>query len=514
MIEFSNFSIPLLLGYAELHYHLKYLYPKYYIKQPEIIADCPIRVIKNKDNVLPILLIIKDSNKFPILLKSIKVTIKYADKKIEEFFPKTKKIEQSYYSETIKCNLGIIESEQNLKVIVEINISCLGKDYTIINDNCPGLDKKPFTCYYANAALPYPNGWYAGDPHCHTIYTADQVEFGADIKSTKTMAKAMGLSWFFVTDHSYDLDDSLNDCTKNDVNLPKWNMMKADCVEEDESDFRVVPGEEVSIGNKNGENVHLLVINKNEFIHGSGDSAEIWFKNKPEHCLNELKNETEDEIYIAAHPNDKVPFMQKLTLRRGSWHTEDFSDNKIRFMQVINSADISEIKSSIEYWKNLLIQKHKILILAGNDAHGNFNVMRQIQKPFTKLFASDKQVFGRMHTVFHYRNNDPIAGIKNGEMIVSNGPFINFWIKAEAKEFRIGANCSSNFALLFFQVATAKEFGEITKLRLFLGKEDGEQVIEDPQNELEIDLKDILYLRMSIETQKKFVAFTNPIFKI
>ena len=145
----------------------------------------------------------------------------------------------------------------------------------------------------------------------------------------------MGLSWLFVTDHSYDLDDSLTSCTKNDADLPIWNQMQKDVKEYDSNELRIIPGEEVSIGNSKGENVHMLAINHNEFIDGYGDSAEKWFRNKPQHFLNEInKLHKDSNLFIAAHPIEKIPFMQKLTLRRGNWSDEDYQNSGIKFLVI------------------------------------------------------------------------------------------------------------------------------------------------------------------------------------
>ena len=58
--------------YAETHYRLKFVSPLYYKKVPEIIADIPIRIIANKTTNLPILLVVKDADRYPIFYKTNK----------------------------------------------------------------------------------------------------------------------------------------------------------------------------------------------------------------------------------------------------------------------------------------------------------------------------------------------------------------------------------------------------------------------------------------------------------
>jgi len=59
----------------------------------------------------------------------------------------------------------------------------------------------------------------------------------------------------------------------------------------------------------------------------------------PQHKLTEIKEKhTVKNLFIAAHPFEKVPFMQKLTLRRGSWNKVDYKNGGIEFLQIINSS--------------------------------------------------------------------------------------------------------------------------------------------------------------------------------
>jgi hypothetical protein len=510
--SFLEWDFPLLLGYAEIHYHLRFLYPRYYRKEPEIIADVPIRCIKDITPKLPLLIIVKDAHLFPIYMQEIEVEVRGNRTKYFTF-PIQQKINQKYYSQILEIDLEDFEIEQNFQIQVEMKCKIGNKDKIVINDNYPDLKKQPFNCYYAGKKLPFPENWHPGEPHYHSIHTSDQVEFGTDISSTKIIAKAMGLSWFFVTDHSYDLDDCQDNCTQNDPDLPIWHEMKKNCRSNDELDFRVIPGEEISIGNSEGKNVHLLAINNPEFIEGHGDSAERWFHNKPQHSISEIKTKhTNENLFIAAHPFEKIPFLQKLTLRRGSWQIKDYKAGGINFLQVINSAIPSDVYASIEKWKTLLLQGYKYCIIAGNDAHGNFNVMRQIKSPFWKLFSSDKQTFGKFFTAFQYQKNDPIAGLKAGNVIVSNGPFLNFSLQQETKTFPVGSTCKPGKYNLIINFKTTPEFGEFIHIKLivgdFISKEEME--LTNPDIAEILNLK-VGYIRMCLTTSNGEMAFTNPI---
>ncbi len=460
---------PFLISYAEIHYHLKYLYPKYYRKEPEIITDVPLRVIKNEKLKLPLLIIVKDANYFPVIINSVNVKIEGKEKLSQDFII-NKNIKEKYYSQILNIDVCGLGTDQFVNITVKLDVEICGIPKIIINDNFPDIPQKPYKTFYAKEALPFPDNWFAGEPHYHSNHTSDQVEFGADIKSTKELAKSMGLSWLFITDHSYDLDDSFESCIKNDADLPIWKQMLQDVKDHDSKEFRIIPGEEVSIGNSKGENVHMLAINHEKFIEGRGDSAEKWFKNKPQHFLTEIKKlHLENNLFIAAHPIEKIPFMQKLTLRRGNWNVKDYDDSNIIFLQAINSAEPNNVINSIESWKKLLLIGRKYFLVAGNDAHGNFNVMRQIKSPFWKLFSSNKQIFGNFFTAFKYKENQPVAGLKNGEVIVSNGPFLSFNLEVENKLFPIGSTCRTKKANLVYESKTSAEFGKIKNVTVFIG---------------------------------------------
>lgn len=507
-------SLPLLLGYAEIHYHLKYLYPKYYLKEPEIIADVPKRCIYKKSNKLPILIIVKDAHLFPIDLFSVNILLHSSKREKSGKIELNLKIDARFYSKIIYVDLTGFDFEQWINISVEFNYKINGKLKTVLNDNYNGLKKEPFRCFWTNKGIPFPSNWFCGEPHYHSIHTSDQVEFGADIHSTKILAKAMGLHWFFVTDHSYDLDDTEHNYTKNDPELPIWKKMLNACKENDEQNFRVIPGEEVSIGNHRNRNIHLLAVNHHHFICGHGDSAEKWFKNKPQNHLKMIKRlHSDSNLFIAAHPFEKVPFAQKITLRRGQWENQDYTDSEINYLQAINSNEINEVENSIEKWIELLLTSKKYFILAGNDAHGNFNVMRQIKIPFRKLFRSYKQTFGNFFTAFYFDLNDPIAGIKNGIMIISNGPFLNFNLTIGKEKYNIGSTVQTGKAVLNYQFATNPEFGKISKIVLHIGDLDlkTERDYSRIESSSEIVLPEKGYVRMSMKTENSGLVFTNPI---
>ena len=68
-IEIYNYLFFFL--YTEIHYKVPWLLSRYFIEEPEIIADCPYRIEPNKK--LPIMILIKDADKYNIYLESINI---------------------------------------------------------------------------------------------------------------------------------------------------------------------------------------------------------------------------------------------------------------------------------------------------------------------------------------------------------------------------------------------------------------------------------------------------------
>ncbi|MDP8220037.1 MAG: CehA/McbA family metallohydrolase [Candidatus Stygibacter frigidus] len=508
--------LPLMaIGYAELHYHLPWLYPLYHRRQPEIIADLPHRLALDKTDFLPLSIIIKDADKYPVHLQSITVELlDTCGTCSQEIIELDIQVNSKWFSRLLFIDISSYTPNNVVFTNVNFELTCRNKPLMIKNDNFPGLSKKPFCTWLTKEGLPLPENWYAGDIHYHSDYTSDQVEFGADISSTVTMAKALGLSWFCVTDHSYDLDDTIDDFTKNDPALPKWHDMLKECNEKDSSEVRIIAGEEVSIGNNKGKNVHLLALNQKEFIDGHGDSAEVWGKNIPQHNLCEIPMyKTPENLFIAAHPLEKVSLAQKLTLRRGSWSLEDYQQGDINILQLINSDEPKKIEKDILTWTKYLLQGKKLFITAGNDAHGNFNIMRQISFPFVTLWETHKQIFGRWMTIFESTSNDPLPALATGRMIVSNGPFLAFYIHQLEDKWQMGETCPLRHGSVNYDARTTPEFGEIDTIYCYRGDLDTGKEFRFPLAcPVNIALPANGYIRMSLLTTKGFTAYTNPIF--
>jgi hypothetical protein len=500
------------LLYSETHYHLRFLFPRYYKNEPEVLFDFPLRVVSERtDNTLIFFLIVKDADNFPGRISDIKLDIFCHKQSYSIHLSEEIDVNEDYYFKQFRCPINQEWINQSIYIKVYFKLKCINKIKTYINDNYYGNIPHQFKVFISKDDYIYKKNWYRGDVHYHSNYTSDQVEFGAPIEVTKVIANAMGIDWFFVTDHSYDLDDLSNNYLKNDPDLSKWHNMREDCRINDRDKMRVISGEEVSIGNSFGENIHLLAINEDSFIKGSGDSAENWFKNKPENDLSIINDMQNDHnLFIAAHPFDKVPISQKLLLNRGNWSETDFKLSEIKYLQIINGQDIFEVKQMVKKWIELLLEGNKYYILAGNDAHGNFQFMKQISIPFLKLMCRKQQLFGQYFTMFYNELNDPIKGIKKNRVIISNGPFIEFFLDDKT----IGETFLFSNAVIRYDIVTNLEFGGVKNIILYIGNIETKRVIQikDLENNLSITLPKKGFCILSLETKKGFYAITNPIY--
>ena len=476
MINFiPELLFPIIL-YAEIHYKFKGIYSRLYKKEPEIIADAPFRVEPGQP--VPILLLVKDGHRFPIIFDS--VTIKLKTRTGENFsknYPINITIEnQKYWHRVI-----YFEPQKDLRGLVqfdvEFKINVAGKIKIYRNDNYRISSHRPLDVLLADEPLPRFDNWYYGDFHYHSSYTEDQVEFGAPLEATVQLAQAIGLNFFAVTDHSYDLDDHEDSFVKNDPKIPKWFKMweEVEHLNTHLEKFVVLPGEEVSAGNCRNRNVHLLIINNRNFFHGKGDSAEQWLKTKPDLSIDQILEKLNHQaIAIAGHPEMKVPFLQWLLIRRGKWQWQDYWHNQLEGFQVWNGEYDNTFHKGTETWTKLILAGKKLNLIAGNDAHGNFNRFRQIGFPFFTFRESSSQIFGNMRTGVKVSNkfnqSNLIDEVKNRHALITNGPIVEFFLKNESGVLaKIGDEIQGKQFDLVIKAKSTAEFGKIKLVKLFVG---------------------------------------------
>jgi hypothetical protein len=472
------FIIPTLL-YAETHYRFKYFFSFLKKREPEILADIPHRL--EPDVHLPVLLLVKDADHYPIELLSVSVSV------LHEAAGTT--MSQSVFSDAILVNTPLwwkvvhvplgVQFEKlfgffSVDVYFEYKLN--NKFRKCKNDNYRTSSRKSYRVFRSSEKLPSLPGWIQGDTHTHSSYTNDQVEFGSPIEGSIELSKAMGLSFFCVTDHSYDLDDRTDNYLKNDPDLPKWKSQQNEITSLNNvhNNFAVVRGEEVSVWNEKKRNVHLLLFGTTKYFPGSGDSAERWFRTKAEHTMNDvLNNKDSFSIAYAAHPAEPVPLLQRLFVGRGEWAYNDLCNRKLTGLQILNGETGRAFERGLTSWKKLLLEGKRLYIAAGNDAHGNFNRFKQIKIPFFKIIEADKQLFGKMRTAVQTKNISETAivdALRLGKAIITNGPIVTFVMELLNKK-NISTKDSQGITItITVKGNSTEEFGTFSNCMVYSGR--------------------------------------------
>jgi len=462
--------------YAETHYKFKGIYSRLFKREPEIIADAPYRVEPGR--AIPILLLVKDAHRFPVEIRQVTIEIRQFHRTIAK---ESMLINLRITNDRYWYRIFYLERPSDLVGPVTIDVQIVakinGELRSVRNDNYRISSHRPLHVFLSEHGYPKFDHWYFGDFHYHSSYTEDQVEFGAPLEGTVEMARAVGLNFFAVTDHSYDLDDREDSWTQNDHQLGKWHRFLAEVerLNERHADVTILAGEEVSAGNHRNRNVHLLIVNNKHFFPGKGDSAERWFRTRPDLSIQQVLEQLDDEnLAIAGHPEMRTPFLQWLLIRRGDWQLPDLQHPRLNGFQIWNGECDRSFYQGSANWVKLLLAGKKLSLIAGNDAHGNFNRFRQIGLPFFTFRESSSQRFGVMRTGVFIEGSATresiLQAVKNHRTLVTNGPVIEMTVDNNAKQrATIGAEISGRELMMNLRAKSSPEFGRLESLKFYRG---------------------------------------------
>jgi hypothetical protein len=510
--------------YAETHYRFRYFFSFLKKKEPEIIADIPLRI--HLGAMMPILIIIKDADKYPVRLNKLSV---YEKNQILFSHEINKNIRMSYSDLVYYMSTNDLTGGKH-QFNIQIEYAIEGRLKTCFADNHRGTSHEPFSINISTEPLPRFENCYLGETHSHSNYTSDQVEFGTSLSATQIMARALELDFFCTTDHSYDLDDHKDNYLKNDPNLGKWADFQQEVIKLNQKDKTVliIPGEEVTVRNVDGKNVHLLIYNSETFYPGTGDSGEKWFQNRSELSISDVIEKLSDSsIAVAAHPSETTPFLQKLLINRDSWQSQDCAETGLHGMQFINGGEKAFLNNGKHLWIEQLLSDNRLTGIAGNDAHGNFSRFRQIGFPFFTMRENHHHLFGNWFTGVYIRYDKLsiksfLDAIKSGSCYMTNGPALLIQMQNTNTHFMMGEECPSP-SFLKIMVRSIETFGKVSSIYIILGdltrKEESIYYHESPDiNETEYQSNIPLthlpqrgYIRVEVETDHNFQALSNPV---
>ncbi len=520
--------------YAESHYRFRYFFSYLHKPEPEVIFDIPHRI--DPGFPIPLLLVIKDADKYPSEIHRGVATISQGGREcfqevlVETPLPFDQKLSWKRFDLAPRGLRGWIE------VDIQFHLHRKGKTRSYRNDNYRTSSHQPLRVFLSNDPLPSLPDLVYGDVHTHSSYTDDQVEFGAPLEPSIALSRAMGLSFFCATDHSYDLDDRIDTYLENDASLPKWKAFQREVQDLNRSnqDFAVIPGEEVTCRNRKGQNVHLLLLGNAEYVPGSGDSAERWLRTRSEYSIADvLKTQKNETVSIAAHPRETVPFLQRLLLGRGRWAYDDLKADGLTGIQFANGVIRDGFDEGKRLWIRTLLEGRTLKIVAGNDSHGNFNRFRQIGLPFLRIVERSQQIFGKMRTgvvcADSLSKDGILAALKAGICFVTDGPACMISVTNEdGHKTEVGGTAVGRSLRCFIQARSTTEFGMLDRVVLFHGVIGNEREVvlwETKKNgtyrvDESIPLRESMegYVRAEVYTRNgtalphaRHFAFTNPI---
>jgi hypothetical protein len=471
-------SLPslLLALYAEIHYTLPWGLSLVRGNFPEIVADLPWRI--DPQHPLPILCLVKDAHQYPIALESIVVTIRWPHGVRKKIFRLgIKSLDSTMWHRLLEIPRQDFPNGRTLVDVLFIGRR-RGHPFRFHNDNYRGLSHAPLETVLSSESLPGQKDWYPGDPHVHSFCTEDQVEFGAPPEATVAMARALGLRWMAITDHSYDLDDLPGLSPKADPSLNKWKRLKKNIqqLRDRYPDFIPLLGEEISCGNARGRNVHLLAFEAPTFIPGFGDGAEQWLNTVPTLTIGQVLGRIRRDggVAYAAHPEEPGSFLERLLLRRGPWSPKDYAQADLSGLQIWNGRKDQGLWRGRHRWIRLLLRGYRLNLIGGNDAHGNFNRFRQLRIPFLSLRESREQIFGQVRTYVRcpktLSRNQILRALKTGETVTTDGPLVTFTVKSdEGRSVTLGGSLLGKSFTVTISAVSSSDFGDLQRIDLYRG---------------------------------------------
>ena len=312
---------------------------------------------------------------------------------------------------------------------IEIEISIYYKD-----DWFNYTDGRTVRVHVGSGPFPWPEDWYGGDAHYHTMYTNNLYEFGAPLPAVRLTGIALGLHWLTTTDHSCDLDETGDGAfsyataeweytiqsesgiatvyrNNNDYGST-WGALGADVDLLDGPDFRLFRGVEINLSSIDSDSwektLHTLFYNPGYI--SSPHSGAVGERPVSPSVPDGLDMLDATGFAYAAHPLYDLSGEWggiDLAVNGAVWGDEDIETSlqreKFRGIQIFNTritressdqndpwADFdagslpddpypNELLAGIVLWDSYLVNDiasgspRKIFIAGGSDAHGDFN---------------------------------------------------------------------------------------------------------------------------------------------
>lgn len=518
--------------YAESHYKFRLPWSPLFHRCPEIIVDAPFQVVPGE--ALPFWIAVRDADRFPAHLEKLRLSFRRRN------FDGSRADGASQEPRVFEYKLNI-SADENIafypvqvtdklapgfyEISAELGIICRGKKEVIRNRNLPGLSKEPLRVQVLGEVPPKPAGYIACETHCHTHISADPVEFGAFPDVLQKAARATGLDAVFCTDHSYDFAFESPDYMRPADGKLRYRALRKEISELPEYP-RMIAGEEVSAGNAEGRNVHLLLPGTSAYIPGLGDCGRNWLRNHPTLPLTEILPHLGTPAF-AAHPEEQMSAAERGIFRRGNWSHGDLAAGaplNVRGMQFWNGSRDAGFTAGRALWIRELLRGARLLPIGGNDAHGDLNAYTGVKVPLFKLKINRSHIFGYVRTVIQMpggtaapaaqdlssaRSEKEILNAFRGDnLYVTDGPAL-WWTRAAGS--------------IAFTAQSTADYGELKAVRIFGARKNGNGEVSEKEISVpvaegtyklseNIPAADYIYLRAECETSQGRFALTSAAF--
>lgn len=498
-------------AYAETHFKFKLPWSLLYRARPEIIVDTPFQIEANQEAFAWI--VVRDADRFPLTLESIRVDIRFPSGEVfSELRPLNILANKAFAFYPV--SLGTF-APGDYEIIPYVKTVQKKEVKTWRRWSYPFLKGAPLRIQALSEKYFVPPGYAAGEMHCHTYYSSDQVEFGAAPGVLQSAAKALGLDFVLCTDHAYDFAFSEDDYAKPCDPKKRFEKLKKE-IEKLPPNPLMIAGEEISVGNIKGENIHMLSLAPLKYVAGDGDCGRHRFKNHPTWGVKEAAEQTEAPCF-AAHAKAPINALERFVFRRGNWHNEDLlldSKNPIRGIQFWNGSRNRGFELGRKWWVEQLENGHRVLPIGGNDAHGDLNDSTSISLPLISLRHNRDHIFGKVKTVIALGSKARVTlpalkkAFTEDNLYLTDGPAL-WWTRK--KDF------------ISFEVKSTPDFGEIKFLRVYTAAKElpsKEEIHKTYSNEnvgdysltIKVPVKDFRYIRAECETTKGLFALTSAAF--
>jgi hypothetical protein len=479
--------LPLFL-YAETHFRLFGFFPSLLFRRwPEVIFDAPRRLDPGQD--LPVLLLINDIHKFPVEIVEIELALSCRSQppKLIKFADIARHEIEHPLSRQCRAFIFPISRPEIRDGLVFVNgkatIRIGRRAISVLNTNLATATQAPLLCLVSDIKLPGSEFCSYGDLHVHSHYSRSHIEFGPPIIAIARILKAAGMDFAAITDHSYDLACLMDDYLREDPSVARWKAFQEE-LRNTADGVMLAPGEEISCVNAKGRVVHLLGIGMRDFIPGSADGARFGRHFKTIPSVREATDEIhrQNALAFAAHPGNRFGLVQQLIFHRGHWGRDDL-DQPLDGMQAINSGFGPSWYNAKRLWISKLQRGHKCPLIAGNDAHGDFNRYLAIKAPFITIYENPDRYLCATRTGVYGKVRNPADlyfALRQGKTFVTNGPYLSICDGVEGWKPLVGnTEIDLKSHDLSIESISSYDFGAIRSVRLIGWKngDDGEHII-------------------------------------